>query len=150
MRCEVWTLLCEFIFWFIYPSFHCHTMFARIILCMRPANERRCYIAMSFLICWAHTQNATCTWTSILTILPSGVIVPYKQRRTFESFELSACRRSSPYLTRHTETSKPYKNGCYVVFIFDKWSLLRMCMLFRKSIPMTYICLFRPMHMYHV
>ena len=29
----------------------------RIILCMRPANERRRYIVTSPLICWAHTQN---------------------------------------------------------------------------------------------
>ena len=28
-----------------------------IILCMRPANERRCYIVTSSLIGWAHTQN---------------------------------------------------------------------------------------------
>ena len=33
---------------------HCN---AGIILCMRPANERRCYIVMSSLIGWAHTQN---------------------------------------------------------------------------------------------
>ena len=28
-----------------------------IILCMRPANERRCYIVTSSLIGWAHSQN---------------------------------------------------------------------------------------------
>ena len=33
---------------------------ARIILYMRPANERRCYIVTSSLIGWAHTQNDPC------------------------------------------------------------------------------------------
>ena len=31
-----------------------------IILCMRPANERQCYIVTSPLIGWAHTQNDPC------------------------------------------------------------------------------------------
>ena len=31
-----------------------------IIFCMGPANERQCYIEMSFLISWAHTQNDPC------------------------------------------------------------------------------------------
>ena len=33
------------------------THHAGIILCMRPANERRRYIVTSSLIGWAHTQN---------------------------------------------------------------------------------------------
>ena len=32
-----------------------------IILCMRPANERRRYIVMSSAIGWMHTQNDACT-----------------------------------------------------------------------------------------
>ena len=32
----------------------------RMILCMRPANERWCYIVMPSLIGWAHTQNHSC------------------------------------------------------------------------------------------
>ena len=31
-----------------------------IILCMRPANERRRYCVTSSLICWAHSQNDPC------------------------------------------------------------------------------------------
>ena len=33
-----------------------------IILGMGSANERRCYIVMSSLIGWAHTQNDPCVW----------------------------------------------------------------------------------------
>ena len=36
--------------------------YAGIILCMRPANERRRYIVTSSLIGWAHTQNDPCIW----------------------------------------------------------------------------------------
>ena len=35
-------------------------MDAGIILCMRPANERRCYNVTSSPIGWAHTQNGSC------------------------------------------------------------------------------------------
>ena len=35
---------------------------AGIILCMRPANERRRYIVTSSLIGCAHTQNDPCSW----------------------------------------------------------------------------------------
>ena len=33
-----------------------------IILCVRPANERRRYNVMSSLIGWPHAQNYRCTW----------------------------------------------------------------------------------------
>ena len=49
--------------------FHTHT---RIILCVRPANERR-YIVTSSLIGWAHTQNDPYTYKT-LTHLP---LVPH-------------------------------------------------------------------------
>ena len=35
----------------------CTWYILRIILCMHPANERRCYIVTSSLIGWVHTQN---------------------------------------------------------------------------------------------
>ena len=35
---------------------HCY----RVIMCMRPANERRRYIVTSSLIGWVHTQNDPC------------------------------------------------------------------------------------------
>ena len=35
-------------------------IFASIILCMCPANERWCYTVTPSLIGWAHTQNAPC------------------------------------------------------------------------------------------
>ena len=38
-----------------------NTLYSRIILCMRPASERRCYIVTSSLIGWVHTQNDPCT-----------------------------------------------------------------------------------------
>ena len=36
------------------------TVAAGIILCMRPANEKRRYVVTSSLIDWAHTQNDPC------------------------------------------------------------------------------------------
>ena len=44
------------------PSLVCPTQWG-IILCMRPANERRRYIVKSPLIGWTHTQNDPCTMT---------------------------------------------------------------------------------------
>ena len=35
-------------------------LYAEIILCMRSANERRCYIVTSSPIDWVHTQNDPC------------------------------------------------------------------------------------------
>ena len=40
-----------------------------IILCMCPANERRCYNITSSLIGWAHTQNDPCLF-EVLQFLP--------------------------------------------------------------------------------
>ena len=40
-----------------------HTLtYAGLILCMRPANERRRYNETSSLIGWAHTKNDPCLW----------------------------------------------------------------------------------------
>ena len=40
-----------------------------IILCMRPANERRRYIVTSSLIGWAHTQNDPCKCQNAIMII---------------------------------------------------------------------------------
>ena len=37
-----------------------------IILCMRPANERRRYNVTSFLIGWAHPRNDPCALSVLL------------------------------------------------------------------------------------
>ena len=39
-----------------------HNWNVGIILCMRPANERRCYIVTSSLVGWAHAQNDPWKW----------------------------------------------------------------------------------------
>ena len=54
-----------------------------IILCMRPANERWCYIVTSSLIGWAHTQNEP--WSFIASI-------PYP-------WVFCSCRRSECHAT---------------------------------------------------
>ena len=65
-----------------------------IILCMRPANERRRYIVTSSLIGWAHTQNDPC-----------DIKNPYTGKTVFLywdcSLEIKACLDSWCNLCRH-------------------------------------------------
>ena len=42
-------------------------LYTGIILSMRPANERRCYIATLFLIDWTHAQNDPCLHITVLS-----------------------------------------------------------------------------------
>ena len=50
---------------------------AGIILCMRPANERRCYIVTSSLIRWGHTQNGLIKICSDLKVRQWHIIKLY-------------------------------------------------------------------------
>ena len=47
-----------------------HYFFSGIILCMRPANERRRYIVTSFLIGWTHIQNDP--WFYLKSVMKSN------------------------------------------------------------------------------
>ena len=73
----------------------CHDMclhfnnYAGIILCMRPANERRRYNVTSSLIGWAHTQNDPCCDFSMARIILHNITLS-KQLRC-QWFEMTLC-----------------------------------------------------------
>ena len=70
-----------------------YNRYCGIILCMRPANERRRYVVTSSLIGWAHTQKYPCIMLifvlSIVTILPKR----RQSRCSFNTCSSSAAKR---------------------------------------------------------